>query len=751
MPRLDPTGEHILVPPGSPLPSFPPGASPIAPPVGPNTGVSLSPSALIAPVGSEVLMIASVVGGEGYLLTNEVVEWTIDPNSAGQFLSPGERRRLDVLNWWRGLPKKIDSRYAVNSTLKYPKTLDRGTPSPYDDFFVQTGQAWVTLTSATEGMSRVTAFAPAIAGWELRQQSATIYWIDAQWRFPPPTIGTAGGKNSLVTTVARQTTGMPLPGWQVRYEIAGGPEAGFAPDGATSIQIVTNEAGQAPVEIVQRTPVAGTNQINISVIQPTGADPQGPPLTVGAGSTLQTWAVAGAPLPTLEAQPTPVFPPPPGAVPSPAAPGTAAPSLPPATAPPLGAAPPATVPPTITPTAPPAAQAELDVIVSGPNSATVGDTVQFQIQVTNRGTAVASNLLVRDKFDDGLAHSRATGSIDHDMADLQPGGTAQLSVNFRVTKPGQWCQEVEITGAGGLTATARHCLTAASPPISPPAAGEQRWEGQPGVQPTPAEPPSQAPAAGAPAAAGQTLVVRMTGPSRRNVGELALFSIEVTNRGSTALDDLVIANNFETSLEPGRATEGNVWLEGNALGWRVGSLAAGQTLRRDIEMRCLQETPRACNRVTVTARATLPVAEEACLEIVGQRAATAPQAASTRRPLRVSVAETADPLRVGGKSTYQILVENLDTASYFDVVVSATLTPELKVDTIAGPVGTQGQVLPTSLRFTPIRELRAGEAPLSFELHVTAAQAGAAAVKVEVTSKDQAQPVKAEQTTQVLP
>jgi hypothetical protein len=99
LPRLDPTGERILLPPGSPVPPIPPGASPVAPPVGPTTGVSLNPSALIAPVGSEVVMIASVIGGEGYLLTNEIVEWTIDPNGAGQFLSPGERRGLDFLNW----------------------------------------------------------------------------------------------------------------------------------------------------------------------------------------------------------------------------------------------------------------------------------------------------------------------------------------------------------------------------------------------------------------------------------------------------------------------------------------------------------------------------------------------------------------------------------------------------------------------------------------------------------------------------
>ena len=243
----------------------------------------------------------------------------------------------------------------------------------------------------------------------------------------------------------------------------------------------------------------------------------------------------------------------------------------------------------------------------------------------------------------------------------------------------------------------------------------------------------------------------MSGPDRRQVGETALFTIEVTNRGTQPIDEVVIADNFETSLEPARATEGNEWLEGNAIGWRVGTIAAGQTVRRDIELRCLQVTPRACNRVTVTARDLLPDAEEACLEVTAAVAQPTAPAAQARQPISVSIAETADPIRVGGKTTYQILVENKDSQSYFDVAVSATLSDELRLNTIASPVGAQGALLPESVKFAPVRELRAGEAPLSFEMHVTAAAAGSATVRVEVTVRGQTTPIKAEQTTQVLP
>ncbi|MEX2111879.1 MAG: hypothetical protein WD845_01760 [Pirellulales bacterium] len=737
VPRLDPTGEHILIPAGAPDPAFPPGATTLAPPVGPTAGLAINPSSLIAPVGSEVVLVASVIGGEGYLLTNEVVEWTLDNNGVGQFLTAGQRRRLDLLNWWRGLPRKIDSRYAINATLRYPLTLDRGTPLPGDDLIVQTGQSYVTVISPVEGRSLVTAYAPAISGWELRQQTAIIYWVDSQWRFPAPAISPPGGRNALITTLNRQTDNSPLAGWQIRYEIAGGPPAGFAPDGATSATAITNEAGQAAVEIVQSQPAAGTNPINISVIRPAGIGGQNQELTVGVGATSQTWASAGAPPAGVVPQPIP------------------------------GGAPPPTLEPAPSPVSPPAAQpapAALDVEILGPAAVSVGQRVLFHIRITNRGASAVGGLQVTDRFDPGLRHAIGQDTIQQPVVDLRPGGIAQLTVNLEVAQAGELCQNVEVTSNGATVGSARHCLAATPLPISQPAPDEQRWEPEPSgvpttptpIEPSPAPaptepPPEQAPQpapAQPPTAGTPSLTVRKTGPSRRQVGETAVFSIEVSNGGAGPAEDVVIADNFETTFEPNAATEGNEWLEGNALGWRIGTLAAGQSVRRDIQLKCLQVTPRACNRVTVTARDMEPIAEEACLEIV---AAAAAPAAAPRQPLVVSVAETTDPVRVGGTTTYQVLVDNKDSQSAFEVVVSAKLSPELKLETIAGPVGTDGQVLPNSVRFTPVRELRAGEAPLSFELHVTGVKAGAGTVDVEVTTRERPQPVTATQQTQVIP
>ncbi len=711
LPRIDPTGEHLFVPAGAaPAPTVP---APVGPPrPAPLGGVPLAvfitPSQVSAPIGSEVLLISSV-GTQGYLLTHQRVDWTISGESVGNFVSPGIRRPLAILDWVHGVPRLVDPRYVMNSTLFYPTTLEHGTATPLDDIRIQSGQAWVTVTSPIEGTTHVTAFAPAVTAWDRRQQTASIYWIDAQWRLPSPAIANLGGRSTLSTIVSRQSNGVGLAGWQVRYEIAGGPEAGFAPDGAPSIVAVTSETGEASAEILQKQDAAGVNQVNVQVIRPAGVGGQSPQLTVGSGATSLTWTGAAGSMPADVPTATPT---------------------PPSTPPPQAA---------------PAAAAQLEVTVNGPSSAVVGGQVHCEIQVVNRGTAPAAKVLISDRFDSGLRRGGSSAPIEHDLVDIRPGGMVRLSVTLEAVASGEQCQDIEVRAEGVQPATARHCVTVADREVQPTPI-------EPKAPTDAAQPPreTQPPAAESRPSGPATLSVRKTGPDRRRVGETVLFTIEVTNTGEQPLDDLVIADRFETVLEPQRATDGNEWLEGGGLGWKVSTLGPGRTVRREVEFKCLREVPRACNRVTLSAKGVQSITEEVCLAIGDDQAQNPQQPAVPQAsPVSVSVADTADPIKIGGLTTYQVLVENKGDKSQFNVAVSVTLSEGLKLDGVTGPV--QGSVTSGAIKFAPIRELRAGEPPLVYELRAKAIRAGTAQARVEVTSQGQTTPATAEQTTQILP
>ena len=146
----------------------------------------------------------------------------------------------------------------------------------------------------SKARSYITAFAPNVFGWDQRKRTSTIFWVDAQWAFPTPSTNPIGTRHAFTTTVTRQTDRTPLVGWIVRYEITGGPAAGFAPDSRQVIEEPTNALGQATVEIAQQAPAPGTNTISVQIIRPAElSGSYGQRLTVGNSVTTSTWTTAG--------------------------------------------------------------------------------------------------------------------------------------------------------------------------------------------------------------------------------------------------------------------------------------------------------------------------------------------------------------------------------------------------------------------------------------------------------------------------
>ena len=253
--------------------------------------VTLTPQVTVAPVGSEVILLAGVVGPDGrYYRMNERVEWLISPGSVGEFVE------LDKGSYWNlflgdfTFPRKLSSIHAVGSTSRKDLRLTRGTPDPTDDVLVARGQTWVAVSSPMEGSTYVTAYAREVYGWNQHKQSAVIHWVDARVEFPVPAIVAPGGRHTLTTTVRRQSDGSPAAGYRVRYTIGDAPAgelpAPALPSGASagtgrrraqSVEVETNAAGQASVEVSQPQPVAGTTRVDIQVIRPPSPPVRSPP------------------------------------------------------------------------------------------------------------------------------------------------------------------------------------------------------------------------------------------------------------------------------------------------------------------------------------------------------------------------------------------------------------------------------------------------------------------------------------------
>jgi uncharacterized repeat protein (TIGR01451 family) len=785
---IDPSGEHVFAPPPPapcPSPANPAGERYFDEPMGKlpwdDVVVLLDPAEKVAPVGSEVVLRAGVGGADGFLRTNRRLEWSIAAGSVGHFVAVEQNGLVDLLLGDFTRPGKVTDTYAIGDTGRSNIRLNRGRCSPEDDVLVLRGQGWITLTSPVEGTSNVTVVAPDVYYWDARLKSARVHWVDAQWQFPPPAINPAGSNHVFTTTVTRQCNRGPCEGWRVRYEIVDGPPAGFAPAGATAVEVPVDSAGHANAEIFQKQPCHGTNKVCIQVIRPAevpGAG--GQKLVIATGTTMKTWTAAdlavrktgpaaagvGATL-TYQIEVSN-----PGDLPAKAVVVT---DLPPEGLTYLGGNPPAALtagqlqwplgdlgarerrvvvvqfraerPGSFTNGCQAAAASglrashsavttvgvsTLEVRITGPQQAAVGDDVRFDVTLTNHGQTPAAGVVLEDRLDPGLEHKPTgeRGTIRQELnRPLAPGETFGLKVLLRVTQPGRLCQTIEATGPGIAPASAQTCLTAV-----PAAGGPGPGPSGPSIPPGPAATPP--------------VSLKVTGPKQSRVGETAEFTVELTNTGNVPLRGLKLIDGWDPELSPTHVTGGRDQKQ-SGLVWNIDELPVGASPPWLVQCECLAAAARACNRASVVLADGNRIEREACVEILP--AEKPPPAPPPGQGLDITAVGLRNPVAAGKELTYEVRVTNNGTAPCRQIAVTATV-PEGMVPSPLGTTGppqskftVEGQVV----RFDPVAELPPGET-LVYRVRVQTKQAGQFRFRAEASVPGMTQPLTKEASTEVF-
>ena len=117
----------------------------------------------------------------------------------------------------------------------------------------------------------------------------------------------------------------------------------------------------------------------------------------------------------------------------------------------------------------------LELTITEPKTAMVGEEVAYEFVVTNRTSATLANLLIVDRFEPGLRHVQSPKQVENNLADLSPGSSSRIGITLQVTKAGllghtvevlQFAkpvlpgQTVEARGDGKVLASAHAVLTA---------------------------------------------------------------------------------------------------------------------------------------------------------------------------------------------------------------------------------------------------------------------------------------------------
>ncbi|MEO2021350.1 MAG: DUF11 domain-containing protein, partial [Pirellulaceae bacterium] len=495
---------------------------PAAIPAGnPASQIIITPATSVAPIGTEVMLLAGIRDTEGNYLPGQLLDWTLPVGGPSRFTATRQTGR-ELLDWLaRQGTGKATASHVTSVTASNEEVLDRGTETTQDDLVLATGQSWVRLTSAVEGTSQISVTAPRAARWNRQPQTATVYWVDAQWQLPASISAPLGKPQTLTTTVTRRSTGLPLAGWTVRYEVLGQAQNAQLGNQATkSLEVTTNAQGQASIQLNPTAQQAGFTQVQVQISRPATADGSFPQLNAYQGWTTIAWssprlnvqtsgpsrATVGSTLqykvtiantgdlPANNVILTDQLPPQLKLTGSSLAGQTFGDStqwligdIPARTSRTLvvqcqartagdivyswnarsddGMKAQASSKTSIT-------VAKLDVSMTGPESGQVGKSVQFNITIRNNSTTNLDNIVLSDRFDEGLQHvdrfqTRSAPEIREirlSIPRLAAGQSIKQPITFYLAKAGRQCHQVEVTTPDGQRVQVQKCITAIPQP-----------------------------------------------------------------------------------------------------------------------------------------------------------------------------------------------------------------------------------------------------------------------------------------------
>lgn len=743
--------------------------------VGDEGQLQLTPARLIAPVGTEVVLLAGLCGPDKNFVARQPIEWVLAQESVGHFVAVGEDGECSVTRLYKSQPKKTTGSYAVGVSSASSTDITRGTPQTNDDFHLGRGQAWLSVTSPSEGTSYVTVLAPKATNWDQRRQTAIIHWVDAQWSFPSPAIVPSGRKHTLTTNVRRAGGTIPATGHIVRYEVTTGEPAGFGPGAQPAVEVPVDAQGNASVEIGQLTNQPGVTSVSVQILRPGLAGEIGR-TAVGQGYTSITWSAPGLAVKvtgpqTIQAETESSF------RIDVSNPGditvrgvVVSDELPPSLSF-LGANPPPqiignrlewrlgdiTAKTTrtiqvqtlaarggdiryrVVARSTDGVQAEdvfatrvmkpsLMLTMTGPPTADVGAQIQYRVEVTNSGDQALTNVRLTCRFDAGLEQVQGERSpIVMTIGELAPNEKKALGVTFLVKQAGELRTSIDATADGGQLMTQTATVSA-------------------GVRET------------------RGIKVDKTGPADQVVGGVAAYVITVQNTGNTPLTNVKIVDQYAATLEPKDASNGFT-VEAGSLTWLVPELLPGKFVERRVNCLCLKPDAAAINRVIVTTREQVSGQKEVTTRIsmagagfgpdrggVAGAAAGAPAVGGSAKiversgaepgnvnadgKLGLTVTEGADPAKLGERISYFISLANERAVGDRDVRLRITLSEGLQFANWKGRVGV-AKVSDDKrvIEIVPVAELRPGEVMPAFALEVSATAAGKHRVRVEAISQ----------------
>lgn len=330
---------------------------------------------------------------------------------------------------------------------------------------------------------------------------------------------------------------------------------------------------------------------------------------------------------------------------------------------------------------------------TGPPKVLIGQSVTFDIEVSNTGTGVATGVTLEEDLPEQLAHS-AGKQLEYEIGVLRPGESRKLQLTLQAVHPGATENVLIARGDGNLMAEDRQPIEVLAPQLQ----------------------------------------VGFQGPARRYLERQATYQVVVANPGTAPATNVQLVAHLPKGMQFISANnQGQYDPQQHAVYWSLAELPAGETGAAELILLPV-EIGQQKLRVEGTADLNLATAAEHEVLVDGLAA------------VFFTVVDTADPIEVGSDTVYQIQLVNQGSKTATGVRVTAMLPAGLR------PVGGDG---PTAFRidgqtivFEPLARL-APKGEAIYKIQARGVQQGDHRITVQVASDEVRTPVSKEESTRV--
>jgi hypothetical protein len=171
--------------------------------------------------------------------------------------------------------------------------------------------------------------------------------------------------------------------------------------------------------------------------------------------------------------------------------------------------------------------------------------------------------------------------------------------------------------------------------------------------------------------------------------------------------------------------------------WQVAELPVGQTVRKQLNCRCASpDDAGAVVLATASADGVTGALPAEARTLIAAAPGSPPTVAPAAGSLQVTVSDLADPIMIGGKTTYIVTLTNERQTTDQDVGVELEASPGLEITGSSGPTRGIASRSQDGRRadLTPITELAPGE-KVVYRITATGRQAGKQQLRVTAKSR----------------